>query len=111
MCLDQKAIGSTFRRIAAKIACNGVRDEIGQYLRPKQIGFNTKGGCEAALHTCRTFVRKNKKSKKIILKIDFKNAFNCVERDILLRTIKEKGAINLCIYVAMLFLVIVIIFW
>ena len=85
------AIGSTFRRIVAKIACNGVREEIGSYLRPKQVGFNTKGGCEAAVHACRSFVRRNKKSKKIILKIDFKNAFNCVERDILLNTIKEKA--------------------
>lgn len=85
------AIGSTFRRITAKIACDGVREEIGSYLRPKQVGVNTKGGCEAAVHVCRSFIRRNKKSKKIILKIDFRNAFNCVERDVLLRTIQEKA--------------------
>jgi hypothetical protein len=85
------AIGSTFRRITAKIACNGVREDIGSYLKPKQIGFIKKGGCEAAVHACRSYVRRNKKSKKIILKIDFKNAFNCVERDILLLRIKEKA--------------------
>ena len=85
------AIGSTFRRITAKIACGSVKEEIGEYLRPKQVGFNTKGGCEAAVHTCRSYVLKNRKRRKIILKIDFKNAFNCVERDILLKTIKERA--------------------
>lgn len=87
------AIGSTFRRISAKIACHGVREEIGSYLRPKQVGFNTKGGCEAVVHTCRSYVRKhnNKTSRKIVIKINFKNAFNCVERDVLHQTIKEKA--------------------
>lgn len=65
------AIGSTFRRITAKIACAGVKEEIGEYLRPKQVGFNTKGGCEAAVHTCRTFVSRNRKTRKVILKIGF----------------------------------------
>lgn len=45
-------------------------------LRPKQIGFNTKGGCEEAVHTCRSNINKNKKSRKIIVKIDFKMPLN-----------------------------------
>jgi len=48
------AIGSIFRRITAKIACAGVKKEIGEYLRPKQIGLNTKGGCEASIHAYRS---------------------------------------------------------
>lgn len=32
------AIGSVFRRITAKIACSSVREEIGSYLRPRQMG-------------------------------------------------------------------------
>ena len=63
------AIGSTFRRITAKIACGSVKEEIGEYLRPKQAGFNTKGGCETAVHTCRSYVSKNRKRRKIILKM------------------------------------------
>lgn len=43
------AVGSTYRRLAAKLACKSVRDETGNYLRPKQIGCNTKGGCEAEI--------------------------------------------------------------
>lgn len=85
------AIGSKFRRITAKISCGSVKEEIGEYLRPHLIGVNTKGGCEAAIHTCRSYVSKNRRTRKVILKIDFKNAFNCVERDILLKAIKERA--------------------
>ena len=48
------AVGSTYRRLAAKLACKYVSDETGDYLRPTQIGFNTKGGCEAGVHATRT---------------------------------------------------------
>lgn len=85
------AIGSTYRRLTAKIACKDVREHVGSYLQPKQIGFSIKGGCEAAVHACRTYIKTNKGSRKVILKIDFKNAFNSVERDDMLRNIRTKS--------------------
>lgn len=84
------AVGITFRRLVAKLACNSIGDKTGNYLRPVQMGFNTKGGCEASVHATRTYLKNNKYSKNILLKIDFENAFNSVERDAMLKEIKEK---------------------
>lgn len=105
------AVGLTFRRLAAKLACKSIGDETGNYLRPKQMGFNTKGGCEAAVHAVRTYLKNHKNSNKILLKIDFTNAFNSVERDIMLHEIKEKNTINLWFSMAKLFSSNIIIFW
>ncbi|KAF2891748.1 hypothetical protein ILUMI_14425, partial [Ignelater luminosus] len=44
------AVGKTFHRLVAKLGCAHYRDNIGEFLRPKQLGFGTKGGCEAAVH-------------------------------------------------------------
>lgn len=84
------AVGLTFRRLATKLACKSIGEGTGSYLRPKQIGFNTKGGCEAAVHATRTFLINNRNTNKIMLKIDFSNAFNSTERDEMLKEIKEK---------------------
>lgn len=84
------AVGTTFRRLTAKIACKSIRAPIGEYLRPKQFGFATKSGCEVVLHGTRTFLKLNSKTRKILLKIDFKNAFNSIERDEMLKSVKEK---------------------
>lgn len=85
------AVGSTYRRLTAKIACKDVRDLVSSYLKPTQIGFSIKGGCEAAVHACRTYIKSNRGNRKVILKIDFKNAFNSVERDEMLRNIRMKS--------------------
>ena len=84
------AIGNTLRRLVAKLACMSVREEIGEYFRPHQLGFGTQKGCETIIHTVRTFIDQNSDSNKILVKIDFKNAFNCIERDSMLQVIKEK---------------------
>lgn len=84
------AVGLTFRRLTAKLACKSIGEMTGNYLRPKQMGFNTKGGCEAAVHSTRTYLKDNRNSNNIMLKIDFRNAFNSVERDKMLTEIKDK---------------------
>lgn len=84
------AIGSTIRRLVAKIACYSVKQEIMNYLLPRQVGFGVKYGCESAVHVVRSYIHKSKHSQKVILKLDVKNAFNNVERDIMLAEIKEK---------------------
>lgn len=84
------AVGTTFRRLTAKVCAKSIRIPIGHYLRPKQFGFGTKAGCEAVLHGTRTFLDLNSGSSKILLKVDFKNAFNSIERDEMLNSIKEK---------------------
>ena len=49
------ANGSTFRRLIAKVGCRGVLDRVKEYLAPLQLGFGTKLGAEAAIHSVRTF--------------------------------------------------------
>ncbi|KAF2894756.1 hypothetical protein ILUMI_11417 [Ignelater luminosus] len=76
-----KSVGNTFRRLVAKLGCAHYRDSIGEFLHPKQLGFETKGGCEAAVHCCRTFIHQNTDTPEVLLKIDFRKVFNTVERD------------------------------
>ncbi|KAF2881322.1 hypothetical protein ILUMI_24852 [Ignelater luminosus] len=59
-------------------------------LIPFQLGFGTKGGCEAAVHCCRTFIHQNTDTPKVLLKIDFRNAFNTVERNEMLKCVKNR---------------------
>ncbi|XP_061706402.1 uncharacterized protein LOC133525602 [Cydia pomonella] len=84
------AIGSVFRRLTAKLGCHAVRDEMSSYLQPCQLGFGTKLGCEAAIHATRAFVLDPKNADCVIIKIDLKNAFNSLERDVLLSEVRDK---------------------
>lgn len=83
------AVGCTIRRLTNKIACFEVKEKLAAYLLPHQLGFGIKLGCEAAVHTLRATVMKNRNSVKIVLKIDFKNVFNSIERDKMLLNVKE----------------------
>jgi hypothetical protein len=47
----------------------------------------TKLGCEAAIHTTRTFVNNDQNRGKVLL-FNFKNAFNSVERDCILKEVQ-----------------------
>jgi hypothetical protein len=83
------AIGCSFRRLAARVACFKNNCEIHSYLAPHQLGVATKKGSEMAIHTVRTYLNLPENNDKIMLKIDFANAFNSVERDKMLLQIKE----------------------
>ena len=48
---------------------------LGEELRPVQLGVSTSGGCEAAAHAARRYVR-DCRHKRVLLKIDMHNAFN-----------------------------------
>ncbi|KAF2878652.1 hypothetical protein ILUMI_27520 [Ignelater luminosus] len=66
------------------------REDVGNYFRPHQVGFATQHRCEAAIHAVRTFANAPKNVGKVLLKIDYKNAFNSVERDIMLQEVSKK---------------------
>jgi hypothetical protein len=84
------AIGNCLRRLTSKLACFQSRDIVNSYLSPHQLGVATKLGCEAAIHTIRTFVNNDQNRGKVLLKLDFKNAFNSVERDCILKEEEEE---------------------
>lgn len=85
------AVGCVLRRLIAKLACNSIREEMGQYFRPKQFGFGTKKGCEEIVHATRSFLDQEESVDKCVLKIDYSNAFNSVNRDFMLRAVKQKS--------------------
>lgn len=79
------AIGGTLRRLTAKILLLRIRGAAAAYLNPRQLGFATKGGCEIAIHSARTYLAEGKDA--VMVKIDFKNAFNSHRRDTMLKEV------------------------
>ncbi|XP_026331470.1 uncharacterized protein LOC113238842, partial [Hyposmocoma kahamanoa] len=59
------------------------------HLQPRQVGFGTPLGCEAAIHATRSFAMGHEGTDTVVVKIDIRNAFNSVERDIILSEILE----------------------
>jgi hypothetical protein len=49
-------LNNYLRRLTSKLACFQSRNIVNSYLSPHQLGVATKLGCEAAIHTTRTFV-------------------------------------------------------
>ena len=84
------AIGNTLRRIVAKAVNYLMFDSFGGKLRPVQLGCGTKAGCEAAVHASRSFLANaSEDAPRVLLKLDFQNAFNSVHRYSLLTVVKE----------------------
>ena len=77
------AVGTTFRRLTTKAGLKPISRELGNLLRPNQLGYATKGGSEAAAHAARHYLTSNIQNK-VFLKLDVGNAFNCMNRDIIL---------------------------
>ena len=66
-------------------------NQIAFRLRPTQLGFGTPGGCEAAVHATRRYLSQaSEVLPRVLLKVDYKNAFNTLKRDCLLRVVKEE---------------------
>ena len=69
------AVGCTLRRLAANYATMQVREQMGEFLQPIQLGYGVKLGAEAAVHAARRFLG-SLSSDQLLLKLDFANAFN-----------------------------------
>ncbi|KAJ0179217.1 hypothetical protein K1T71_004929 [Dendrolimus kikuchii] len=82
------AVGTVYRRLAAKCCCKKKAEDLKLYFQPNQLGFGSRGGCEAAVHALRTFLQHN--GGDLVLKVDVKNAFNSVDRSALLSQIKDQ---------------------
>ncbi|OWA54844.1 hypothetical protein BV898_19237 [Hypsibius exemplaris] len=77
------ACGNTLRRLVGKIVSRRVMAAMGELVRPQQLGYGTPGGAEAVVHATRAFLEE-KEETLVVLKLDFKNAFNTVHRNKLL---------------------------
>jgi len=82
------AVGCTLRRLVAKVACSAVRDRVTQRLAPLQLGFGVKQGAEAAAHAARSYIN-SLGPGEALLKIDFANAFNTINRDEVFSSVAE----------------------
>ena len=59
-------------------------------IQPNQLGVGTPKGAESAIHALRAYLENPISQGKVVLKIDFKNAFNCIRRDKILALVKQK---------------------
>lgn len=82
------AVGTTYRRMAAKICCKFYGEVVSNKFRPLQLGYGSKGGCEAAVHALSAYLNSGK--GEVILKVDIKNAFNSINRDTLLAETRKE---------------------
>ena len=57
-------------------------------LAPHQLGCGVSRGMEAAVHAARIFLR-DLQSNQVMMKVDFRNAFNSVRRDKMLLAVEE----------------------
>ena len=89
-------VGSTFRRLSVKVGSRPVVRAFGEELRPLQLGVSTSGGCEAAAHAAQRYVR-DCRNRRVLLKIDMRNAFNSLRRDSFLSAarVRTPGLYNL----------------
>ena len=80
------AVGCTLRRLATKTAGSHIMEAMGALLAPRQLGYGTPHGAEAAVFAARLFLD-NIQPKEVILKLDFKNAFNTIRRDKMMKAV------------------------
>ncbi len=83
------AVGSTFRRLTAKVCVRRVKERAVQLLSPGKFGFGVRNGCEIVSHTVRRFCAFPHTSSQIVCKVDFKNAFNSMRRDVFLDMVRN----------------------
>ena len=84
------------QEIVSKSGSRPVVRALGEELRPVQLGVSTSGGCEAAGHAARRYVR-DCHHRRVLLKIDMRNAFNSLRRDLFLSVarVRTPGLFNL----------------
>ena len=83
------AIGFTLRRLVSKVANNHGITNLSGYFYPRQLGVGTSGGCEAAVHASRRYLE-NMPRDKIMVKLDFSNAFNSLRRLDMIQAVKDR---------------------
>ena len=82
------AIGNTLRRIASKCAGSKALSDRQNFFGNVQVGCGTKRGAEIAAHSFRNLIERDDNPKcPVVLKLDFKNAFNSLNRELMLNPV------------------------
>ena len=80
------AVGTVWRRLVSKVASSSVGSSMTNYLQDFQFGVGVSGGCEAILHSVNRLIEaRGNELGLFMLLVDFKNAFNLVDRSVLLQ--------------------------
>ena len=66
-----------------------VREEAQAFLWPAQLGVGVPAGAEVAIHVVRAWLSRQQSAghRKVLRKLDFRNAFNCLSRRAMLATV------------------------
>ena len=78
--------GDPLRRLVAKCFCMAGKDEISAVFKGRNYGVGCPGGVEVVAHSLRDVLQRHAQSDLALLKIDFKNAFNLVDRQSFMST-------------------------
>ncbi len=85
------ACGDVRRRLTAKCVCKNFAKTFQDALDPFQFGVAISGGTEILVHTARLLYEKARDREDFfLLKFDFRNAFNCISRQVFLDEVKGK---------------------
>ena len=84
------AVGNTLRRICSKCVSSFAADQRQNDFHGSQFGCGTSRGAEIAAHVFRNLLENEHNPENVILKMDFKNAFNSLKRDKMLDTVFRK---------------------
>ena len=84
------AVGDVLRRLTGKCLSQCTRGAARAYFWPLQVGCGSPLGAETAVHVLRQWCERHAGNQnKVVLKLDFRNAFNCVNRGACLREVSE----------------------
>ena len=86
-------MGNVYRRLPGRIGARHIAATLGPELRPIQLGVGTPLGCETAVHAVREYIsadRTDSETPRVLVKIDVRNAFNTIRRDVVLTRIHER---------------------
>ncbi|GJX87103.1 hypothetical protein Tco_0339117 [Tanacetum coccineum] len=79
------------RRLVSKVASSSIGNSMNTYLQDFQFGVSVPGGCEAVLHYVNRLIEsKGNEVGLSILLVDFRNAFNLVDKSVLLEESRAK---------------------
>ena len=83
------AVGVTLRRLAAKCVHEASLGAVSSYLLPTQVGVKVPNAAEIIARKVKAW-RQEAPHDEVIVQVDLRNAFNSVDRGVLLRQVKER---------------------
>ena len=83
------AVGKTFRRLSARCAGYHVFEQRQARFGNRQVGVGNKSAAEMASQVFRCLKERPQTKENVILKIDFENAFNSINKQFMLEKIFE----------------------